>query len=915
MELSRRQLLGATAGIGLLRPALAQAPQATGEGLALRTQVNGKTWEGVVDPEESALEWVRDRLGLTGSKEGCGHGACGACTLLVNDTPVSSCLMPACHLEGKQVRTVEGLGGDHPIQRAFAAEDALQCGYCTPGFVVEASRFYDRWKAAGGGSPSRDEVAAALAGHLCRCGAYPHIYAAVIAACEGKYDVDTGAAPPRQEAFEKVTGKAKYTVDIQLPGQLHAVILRSPYGHARLDNLDSNAAEKMPGIEAVYRFPVPEKLLRFAGQEILAIAGQSRPLVEAAARAVKLDWTPLPVVVGMDAAMKPDATLVYENPGKQVPSSSEGPAASAGWTGNVRGPAGSDIFLNDGGATRAIAAARAEKSSLLAEGVWETQAECHSALEPHAVVAHWEAGKLTVYLSTQAVEEMAKDLEEYFDLPSEKVEVIAEHVGGAFGAKLGFFPELIAAVELSKLAGKPVRLALSRYEELAVGGYRPGVRTRLAVLDSGEGALDAMEAHAYADAGVAMGSSLGVIFRILYPSKKKEISDYDVVTHAAGGRPFRGPGAPPAAFAIEGAVDQLAVARGLDPIALRRRWDPNPIRGRLYDQVEKLPLWQNRPGYGAEKGRFRRGVGLAVGAWPSFVQVNVRLRVETQEDGSLRATTSGQDVGTGTRSVIASGLEKIFGVPIDVELGHSGGPPGPMSAGSRTVVSLVPALLDGAERLKKAVLAEAQKDGKRYEVVEGGLSSAAGVTSWRELFRKHRVVVEGIRKPDEGGYFLPVNVVGMNVVDGLGGTVCLAEVEVDTETGKVRVLQLWQGVGVGKIATPLLARTQVEGAMVQGLGYALYEERRLDPSSGGHLTRGLEDFRIPGIGDIPPVEVVFDEEGFERVPGGGVGLGEIAKAGVAASIANAVAWATGWRPTQLPIRPDRVIAGLRGGAQ
>ncbi len=915
MELSRRQLLGATAGIGLLRPALAQAPQTTEEGLPLRTQVNGKTWEGVVDPEETALEWVRDRLGLTGSKEGCGHGACGACTLLVNNTPVSSCLMPACHLEGKQVKTVEGLGDNHPVQRAFAGEDALQCGYCTPGFVVEASRFYDQWKAGGGGTPSRDQVAAALAGHLCRCGAYPHIYAAVIAACEGKYDVDTGAAPPRVEAFEKVTGKAKYTVDIRLPDQLEGLILRSPYGHARLNSVDSSVAEKMPGIEGIYRFALPENRLRFAGQEILALAGHSRLQLEAAARAVRLDWTALPVISDMDSAMHPDATLVYEKPGRQVPSSSEGPSTSGRWNGNVRGPASSDIFLNDGGATKAINEARVAKSPLLAEGVWETQAECHTALEPHAAVAQWKDGKLTVYLSTQGVAAMAEDLREHYDLAADQVEVIAEHVGGGFGAKLGFFPEMLAAVELAKQTGKPVRVALGRAEELTVGGFRPAVRTKLAVLDSGEGALDALEAHAYADAGVAMGSSVGLIFRILYPSKKKEISDYDVVTHGPPGRPFRGPGAPPAAFAVEGAVDQLAVARGVDPIALRRRWDPNPIRLRLYDQVEQLPLWKNRPAYGSQTGRFRRGVGLAVGAWPSFVQVNVRIRVETLDDGSLRATTSGQDMGNGTRSVISSALEHIFSVPIEVEIGRSGGPEGPMAAGSRTVVSLLPAILDAGERLKKEVLAAAQKGGKKYELVEGGLKSAEEQLSWRDLFRSHRLSVEGVRKPDEGGYFLPVNVFGMNAVDGLGGAVCVAEVEVDTETGIVRALQLWQGVGVGKIATPLLAKTQVEGAMVQGLGYALYEERRLDPTTGCLLTRGLEDYRLPGIGDIPPCEVVFDEKGFEHVLGGGVGLGEISKAGVAASIANAVAWATGWRPTHLPIRPDRVLTGLRGGAK
>src|SRR5690242_7149197 len=215
--------------------------------------INGRA-ESLPDDDDALLvDVIRDRLNLTGTKLVCGSGVCGACTVLLDGEPVVSCLLPASAAAGKTVTTIEGIGGAglHPIQRAFMAHDALQCGFCTPGFVVEATAFHDRWRASHGTAvPSREEIAAALSGHLCRCGAYEGIYRAVAEACAGRFDgLDPNA--PRLEARDKVTGLARYTVDIRHDGQLEGVILRAAVAHARIRNLDLSPARSVAGVAAV----------------------------------------------------------------------------------------------------------------------------------------------------------------------------------------------------------------------------------------------------------------------------------------------------------------------------------------------------------------------------------------------------------------------------------------------------------------------------------------------------------------------------------------------------------------------------------------------------------------------------------------------------------------------------------------
>src|SRR6185503_18285811 len=212
----------------------------------------------------------------------CGAGVCGACTVQLDGEPVASCLLPAAAVEGRAITTVEGLT-EHPVTRAFAAHNALQCGFCTPGFVVEAAAFHDRWRAANAtAEPSTAEIAAALAGHLCRCGAYPEIYAAVRAACTGEFDEPGPPAGPRVEAGAKVTGAARYTVDIRHPGQLTGLILRSPHAHARVGGIDLAPALAIDGVRAAVPMAPADGIVRYLGQPVAAVAADDRHAAERA---------------------------------------------------------------------------------------------------------------------------------------------------------------------------------------------------------------------------------------------------------------------------------------------------------------------------------------------------------------------------------------------------------------------------------------------------------------------------------------------------------------------------------------------------------------------------------------------------------------------------------------------------------
>ena len=303
--------------------------------------------------------------------------------------------------------TVEGVGAGklHAVQRAFMALDALQCGFCTPGFIVEASAFHDAWRAArGAATPTREEIARALSGHLCRCGAYDNIFRAVADACSGKYDGDAERSP-RIEARQKVTGAAIYTVDIRHEGQLEGAVLRSPHARARVGSVDLAPARALPGVGAAVSLLDDDLMIHFVGEPVAAVAAADRKTALAALAAIKVAYEILPSAIGPDAARKADAPILFPKGKGQRYNAGEGGAAPASWSGNLRGPTAA-FSLKKKTARGAIEAARAAGDPLLFEGTFRTSVQQHTCLEPHAAVARFDGDELTVHISTQAVAEL-----------------------------------------------------------------------------------------------------------------------------------------------------------------------------------------------------------------------------------------------------------------------------------------------------------------------------------------------------------------------------------------------------------------------------------------------------------------------------------------------------------------------------
>ena len=928
-RISRRGFLGG-ALIGITNPLAARAePSASGlrpDQVVTQFFCNGEEQQSGVDAATSALDVIR-QLGHTGTKRSCGTGACGACTVLVDGEPQVTCILPATSLEGRSVTTVEGIAVGpaisqyHPVQRAFLAEDALQCGYCTPGFIVEAAAFHDRWRATHGTvEPDRGAIARALSGHLCRCGAYPAIYRAIAAACRGDHDTQR-IETPRVDGPAKVTGAAQYTTDIHLDGMLEAHVLRAQVAHGVVRSIQDARALKIDGVKAIYHVTPVGKRIRFVGQELVAVAAVDSASALRALNALVVDVQALPASITVGQAQTEGAPQVYDAPRHQrsAPHAGENPPFPARWEGNVRGPAAMSFLLKPGRARRGLE--RAKYDGRMVKGQWQTQVQSHTSMEPHAAIAHFRttgvAGDavLEVWASTQSCAALAEDLAQRFRLKRDQVVVHCPFIGGAFGAKFGLQPEIMIAVELARAAEAPVKVVLSREEELMVGGTRPGQRLDVALSTDLRGDLTGLEQLSVNDGGVAIGHASGLVARLMYATPARNLKDFDVVTHTPPAHPFRGPGGPPSFFALEGAADQLAHDSDRDPLGLRQQWDRDPIRARLYDWVGTLPVWRDRGPVNASEGRFRRGVGLATGAWFHLWDPSTQVELEAGSDGIVVRIAT-QDVGTGTRSLIAEVVASKLGLvrtDIRVELGESSFKHGPAASGSMITSSVVPAAEHATEELIDVLAARASAQGIEGELEVTGIRPVGGkLVPWRELLKGQPPVwTIGRRRADFKPALLPFAVGGAKTGRVNSAVAQVSEVEVDMVLGRVRVREVWIGIAAGRIFTPVLARSQVEGAVVQGISYTLFEERRLDPRTGHLLTHSLDDYQIAGIGDIPEINVHFEDSGFDHVRGGGIGLGELGTVAVAASIANGVFHATGVRPQTLPLRPQTMLGLLQ----
>lgn len=893
----------------------------------MKTFINGQLFEFEPRHDETAIEVLRERMGLTGTKMACGGGICGACTVRVDNVPKCSCLMPATQMEGADIRTIEehGLDNLHPIQRAFMANEGLQCGFCTPGFINEGIAFYNSWRAEHGKSePTKHDIALALGGHLCRCAAYVGIYAAIQKACVGEYDEVTDSIIHRIDAPEKVTGTAKYTVDFVFDGQLEGKILRSKYPHAIVKSIDKSAAEAMEGVVAVADLMEVGGKVRWVGQPIAGLAAKDEQTALEALKLIKVAYEILPAAVGTEAAAKEDAPTIWEkDKRKKIPSAAEEIDFPYKWKNNV-GHIPSDIVISPlrSRAKRAIDKVRKEAPNTLTEQVYVNHQQVHSALEPHAAVAKWDGSKLHVVVSSQSVVAVRNELAHHFNIDVEQITVEGKYIGGAFGAKGGLYREIIAAVTLALAATAPVRVVNSRLEELAYAGTRTGSRGEVALAVKKDGSPGAMHFHSYGDAGIAAGAAPAAVYWLMSPKGlKKDFSDNIIINNIPPTLPFRAPDGPAKRWVIESAIDEAAARNGINPVDIRRKWWPkHEIKNRLFDWVESIPQWQERKAdAGTDKGRFKRGIGLAMAQWIFLYHPHTKVKVSSSPDG-FKVSCGSQDVGNGTRTALAKAMEDALGISrhqATIEIGDSELPLGPMSTGSQTTVSVYPTTVTACEKVIEHLVKESADKLKlsNARAAKGGIEHSDGFTPWDEIL----AVATPFEYTDKRGaepMFMGLRFATMsketNPSNGprFSHGAVVTEVEVDTLLGKVRPINVWTSVAVGKIRVKELATSQMYGGAIQGLGYALYEQKTFDFKTGHVLSANLNDYRIPGIGDTPDIHVHFDEKGFEEVRGEGIGLAELCTIGVAASVGNAVYHATGWRPTQTPITQQDVLEGL-----
>jgi CO/xanthine dehydrogenase Mo-binding subunit len=704
-----------------------------------------------------------------------------------------------------------------------------------------------------------------------------------------------GRPAERQDGLQRARGEARYTADIQLPGMLHAAVLRSPFARAKVREIDTRMAEKAPGVRAVLG-PDTDPLTdepAYQGAPVAAVAADTLDQARAALRLLEIEWEQLEPLLDPDEAVR-RGQLVDE------PSRYE--------RGDVeRALAGADVVV---------------------EAEYRTQTVLHNSLETHQAICEWEAGdRLTVYISTQYLWGVRETVAEHFGLPEDHVRVVCGFMGGGFGSKNGPGDYTYIAAELARRAGRPVKCALTRREENLDAGNRNATIQRLRIGARSDGTLLALEGE-FVNATGWDGwlSSTGGPMRMLYACENVRTVEYGAKLNVPPMAAFRAPGFVEGTFGLECLMDELAAKLELDPLELRRRnhsdhdaMDDRPFSSKhLLDCYRRAePHWARREQVRASSDRtWKRGVGLASQVWyggggpPSYAWIRVGA------DARVTVITAMQDIGTGSATAMAQIAAEELGVPVDrveVALGDTArGPYATISAGSSTIPSMGPAVrsaaADAARQILEIAAQRYDREQRLLSLRNGKIVSADG-GSWpleeiTGLLESGQILGKGSRGP---------NPTGMRV---LTFGVQVAEVAVDVETGEIRVGRIAAVHDVGRVINPLGASSQVEGGIIQGLGHTLSEERLLDPATGTVLTQTLDAYKLPTIADVPEIVTdLVDAPDRHLTNLGSKGLGEPPIIPTAAAIANAIRDATGADVRSLPITREEMLRALREASE
>ena len=772
-----------------------------------------------------------------------------------------------------------------------------------------------------------------------------------------------GTPVSRVDGPVKVQGKAKYTYDYNPAGLLHGAIVRCPYAHARVKSVDTSAAEKHPGVKSVVVAQGPGKEIHWAGDEIVGVAATTEGAARDAVKLVKVEYEVLPHVVDDETEPPKDVAAdtsplsqddIEEMLSNQVP---EGQMVEAITSRGITERPSEDTFKELQGygvpapiinalRTAPVKEAQngpkspykrtaaqvkgepdkvfADSNNVVHEGLYGAPVITHCCLETHGSASEWpDANHLVVHISTQGVSGIAGQYAEPLKVPASNVRVLQQYIGGGFGSK--FSPDrwgIIAAQLSQKAGGKPVKIMLERDEELEVAGARPSAYARVKLAATKDGKLVGWDSSSWGTGGPGGGGSPPIPYVFNVPNQRKVHTA--VSANIGPSRAWRAPNHPQACVLTLCAMEDIAAKLNMDPVEfLTKNLDMTGPRAALYADELKVAAemfgWKQRwhPRGDKAAGNIKRGCGVSMHTWGGRGHAS-QCDLTIHPDGSVGIKMATQDLGTGTRTAIMMVAAETLGIPLErvnLQIGDTLYPPSGGSGGSTTIggvsSSTRRAAVDAREQLLAKVAPALKAQPADLEIVKGVVrvkSDHSRALEWKQACAKIGAV--------------PITVHGANpdrskppdlTNSGVGG-VQMAEVSVDTETGIVKVEKMTAVQDMGYVINPKTAESQILGALIMGIGYSLYEEKVMDPTTGRMLNPNMEFYRLAGLSDVRALEVkVFTNPEMDKR--GVIGLGEPPVVSPGAVISNAVANAIGVRVPFLPLTPDRVLAALeKGGA-